>query len=338
MLDSIARFRYNPGGWRSRSALESTNLNPKFAAIAKLLRDARRRTRQTQKAVASRLGYQHVQIISQWENGDRRPPLEKLDGVAEAYDIDVDQLKSALTARGERVDESPSRALLNLLTDDELKDRVKGWVDKWDQWRRANPDALCDFFFFDPENLPAFQKQSILDMWGDNLAKDVNYHLFWVLDTSEGAGEMTNKLAKLGDEAARVARAKAKMRIHGLVLSQSVVDKKVLILFDATRKTLAKDPASTLVLERHDLDGKKQGHWGGILQYGSRIPCMVARIKGGSALGRPGNFTAWRHEDVCRWRGEDSQTGWLSNWGRSTNEIVETIDSIVPSRETQGAP
>lgn len=64
----------------------------RFADIARVLKDARRKANLSQYEVAERLGYGSAQFISNWERGLAAPPLMVLSRIAKMYNVNGEDL------------------------------------------------------------------------------------------------------------------------------------------------------------------------------------------------------------------------------------------------------
>jgi transcriptional regulator with XRE-family HTH domain len=56
------------------------------------IRELRKAARLTQIQIAESLGYKSASIVTMWENGQRKPPSDKLRELAELFNCTVDDL------------------------------------------------------------------------------------------------------------------------------------------------------------------------------------------------------------------------------------------------------
>lgn len=314
---------------------------------------------------ASRVGV-HPRTVSRWERDDNVQPRGEAKRAIQAL------LKGQYPAR-QRASTAQTADIPNLLSDDAFFTGVAEWVSDWEKWSKQRSDGndSCDFFFFGPDDLPVFDNQNIQQFWTANLTRNINYHIFWMLDVCESSTRFLTSLRlleKIANEAVDrlenvqgvdnqgPGRCKAIIRLHGVVI-QEVKDlpehsmaRAIRDMYEALRdhysdkkKTVLRLQPIVNVTKATTLESEKS--WITILRLGAMVPLMLVSIVDDLSVTssnrkikpvtKPLNFSARRLADVSLQLQGNTATGWVYHDNRFTTMLIDYLDLILKQENTE---
>lgn len=218
-----------------------------------------------------------------------------------------------------------------LQSDNDFFLNLDQWTDSWSKWHEnAGQDRKqCDFYFFEPELLPVFANQSVQERWIENLEKNINYNLFWVL-SGVSERDFSRRYGVLNAIAGKApSMCKARLKVWGLDLG--FTEDEVLKKYDAAKDAASNGEEDGVFEIMPILNLEKSTDWVRFIRLGGFSPLMVARVRPDFSTDpdKPFDFAARRFEDVSLIVNGTSATGWLHLSSGDTDRIISIIDSVL---------
>lgn len=226
-----------------------------------------------------------------------------------------------------------------LVSEDAFYESVRKYLVDWDRWR-IRPEArddLCEVFIFGAEGLPIFYDQRAQDLWSNNLKRQVNYHLFGLLDKlkRDPVQDAFITLRKIETKAASEfgKEGLSQILVHGILASDSQADEGT-ELYRGLVDSMKTQTQSCVKVEKL-IHLQENAHWLRAIRLGGSSPLMVVRVrpnlkKGLASLGDIPliTFAARRLENVSLVPEGLRETGWLFLDTRTAGDIAAYMDEI----------
>jgi len=316
--------------------------------LVERFRSARQALGIPQKTAAKILGVGQKQV-SDYELGVSLPN-EKMVALLERRVAEKRAILGTLTDSSRSVPTSlPSEDTPLLLSDERFYGHVQQFVADWEAWRRrpGAADDRCEFFAFGPERLPVFVEQRDQNLWSANLRKQVNYHLFGLLDELSPS-QIQDAFMTLRRIESRAVEGNAgipplsRIHIHGIIVNpgrtgEGEEPKRVQNLYGSLVND-GQDSANSVCYVNSLVSVQERPEWLRAVRLGGPTPLMVGRVQlllEGRSLDLevmpPVTFAARREENVSLTPDGMKQTGWLFLDRRTTLDLVKYIDAIMPN-------
>lgn len=321
-IELVARFR---------SARKALGLPQK--TVAKIMGVGQKQISDYELGIS--IPQEEMVILLERRLADKRAALGTLEGPAEFIRL------------GMLPDDAP-----RLLSDNGFFSYIQGFVSDWGAWKKRE-DAekdLCEFFVFGPDRLPLFGEQRDQNLWSANLRKQINYHLFGLVNefTEDQILDAFLTLRRIEAKAAGDSfgvEQLSRIHVHGIVVSQcgrnedQKADPVVSFYNALVKKTLS---SSARVVVNTLVDIQSNPNWLRAIRLGGDTPLMIGRISlqpkdraFDLEVIPPITFAARRAENVSLKPDGAKGTGWLFLDKRETGELIKYIDELAAEGENE---